>query len=360
MRRLVLLVLLVVLVACSGGTGGSISIAGIWAVQSGNEVFNNLGSASLKYLRLNADGTGHVYAVHAPTNVLYCTSLLYTVLGSDKVLMSSDAITSTNAELYTYRMTGSSDLRLTNANGISQDFTKVNSVPANNVCEDAKVTGSLQNLAIDYDGWPNLLSDGANLRLPDASGIVHIINPTNGSIAGTENLGATYYDVPVTMQGATDYWGHCACGGSEDVGRYKAGAAPTDTINTRTDLSNQISVRMGAFDGTHLWLGGYSYANRVNRFLKINSNAEPDVLLGSFDFDQWMQAIAFHNGQLWGLVDSSRLVQIDPGTAKATRTIRLPAVGNGSYQGLTSLGGKLYVLVYYWDSARVSILAIEP
>jgi hypothetical protein len=332
-------------------------------VQSGSgEILGGLRPANLRYLQLNADGTGGVFAVEPTTNVLTCASLLYAVLNAKMISISSDVVGVglESADLFTLERLSDTSIRLSNTKGASQSFAKVGTVPASSHCESANVTGRLANLAIEPASFANLVNDGTNLRVADQDRKVQIINPATGAIVGNEDISSGYDEV-IAMQGATDYWAHCGCGGSETVARFKAGVAPTDTINTQTDLGNAIGVRAGAFDGIHLWLGGYSYTDRIFRVLRINSAAEPDVLLSSFDFKSALQAMTFNGSDLWGLVgyQNAVLVRIDPATAKATRTVKLPEVSDGYYNGLTALGGKLYVMLGLYNG-KITILAVQP
>jgi hypothetical protein len=339
-------------------------LTGVWGVQSGSgEILSGLDLSNLKYLQFNAGGTGGVFAVEPTTNVLTCAPLLYATLNANVISISSDAVgvSSGSADLFTLERLGDTSIRLTNTKGASQTFAKIGAVPASNLCDTANVTGKLENLAIDPSSFSNLVSDGTNLRVADQNRKVQIINPATGAIVTSEDITSSGYDEVIAMQGATDYWAHCGCGGSETVARFKAGVAPTDTINTQTDLGNAIGVRAGAFDGTNLWLGGYSFTDRIFRVLKINSAAEPDVLLSSFDFKSGLQAMAFNGPDLWGLVgyQSAALVRIDPATAKATRTVKLPEASDGVYRGLTALGGKLYVMLEL-NSGKITILSVQP
>ena len=146
----------------------------------------------------------------------------------------------------------------------------------------------------------------------------------------------------------------------KDMQRIQVGGASVDQIDTDTDLGQQIVAFAGVYDGTQLWLAGFSRDLGVTLVLQVNSDAESDVLVGSFQFDRWIQALTFFSGQYWALVSGlgPTLVQLDMVSGKAVRTISLPDVG-GFYQGVTALNGKLYLLVDE-SGAKFSVYSIVP
>ncbi|MDX2006068.1 MAG: hypothetical protein SFU83_12380 [Meiothermus sp.] len=364
MKKFLISGLLGLLVGCSGGGSGPSlpNLAGVWAPQSGGEFLGGLSGASLRFLQLNPDGTGQVYATQAESNVLACTAVVYAVASQNVVSISTVAngVSYEGVELYTFQR-GDTSLTISNKEGVSQTFNKAGAVAANSQCETANVTARLQNIPISNNSWSNLLNDGTNLKLVNDSRNLYTINPITGVLSAPQSIPGPTYAYFVTMQGINDYWGTCACGNVEDIKRH--GPPPTFTettsINTRTDLSNQISVNSGAFDGTSLWLAGYSRSTNGYRLLQVNPATK--ALVSYFDFKTQLRHIAFVSGQLWGLASllGSKLVQIDPVSRRATRTITLPTLSSGSYYGLTSMGGKLYVLIRNDDNSS-SILVVQP
>ena len=345
------------------------SLDGVWSVQSGTGIFDGLGDGTpLQFLQLNTSGSGKAFAVNTSSSVLACAPLVFAVVNANVVSVSSSVLFSGNqaggagARLLTFTKADANSLSLTDENGNTQTFTKTASVPAANQCEAANVTVKLEGLPVAPDSFTNIVSDGTNLRLADQNRVVHILNPATGAEVGTESLSlAGQYTQIQAMQG-TDYWAHCGCGGSQDVHRVKASVStPVKAIDTGTDLGKEIGVRTGAFDGTNLWLGGYGRADNKQYVLKVNSGATPPVLLGSFEFASSLQALTFFDGTLWALVYElgPKIVRIDLATGKATRTLELPGIRNGSYQGLASLGGKLYVMVQNYASTT-TILTVQP
>lgn len=330
------------------------SLAGSWQASSNISVFEVLGN--LQYLRFTEttalSGRLEVFGVDAETNVLVCDQLVYASVADDVVSLFSEFL---GSRLLVFEKSGEDSLTLTNEKGANQTFTKVESVPTSAICEVGNFQANFENIPVDLTDFTNLLSDGTNLRVSSEDGNVYPINPDNGQLGtgiplgGDFNLGGTFNDT-LTMQGSSDFWAHCGCGGSQEIVRFQAGAtAATDVIDTETDLANEINIKGAAFDGTHVWLAGRSEGSHL--VLKVDAEAEPDVLISSFTFGQSIEALTFHEGQMWVLLDVfglPKLVQLettpDSTTFKAVRTITLPELSQGRYQGLTSLGDSLFLL----------------
>jgi hypothetical protein len=343
------------------------SLAGSWQASTPGNLFDNEGLGTLQFLKFTetSDSSGRleVFGVHSASNVLACDQLVYAAVADDVVSLFSKVL---DSRLLTYKKEGDT-LTLTNEQGVSQTLTKVADVPASVLCERESFEAKFENIAVRLTSFTSLLSDGTNLRVSSEDGNVYPINPTTGELGAGVPLGGNFglggrMDETVTMQGATDFWAHCGCGGSEEIVRFKAGdAAPIDIVDTGVDLGKEISVRQAAFDGTHLWIAGFSFDDGRNVVLKVNAEAEPDVLVSQFAFDHSMQGLTFHDGNLWALVNvlGPKLVQIDTAQAKAVRTVSIPELTQGRYQGLTSLGGKLYLLAEISNSAA-SVFQITP
>jgi hypothetical protein len=354
--------LLLALAACTTDSGGTPqpqpnptpppSLAGSWQATTPGNLFDNEGLGTLQYLKFTetSDSSGRleVFGVHPESNVLACDGLIYAALADDVVSLFSKVL---DSRLLSYKKDGDR-LILTNEQGVSQTLTKVADVPASSVCEQKSFEASFETIPVRLTSFTSLLSDGTNLRVSSEDGNVYPIDPNTGALGtgvplgGDFNLGGTMDDT-VTMQGATDFWAHCGCGGSQEIVRFKAGdPAPTDIVDTGTDLGKEIGVRQAAFDGTDLWIAGFSFDDGRNLVLRVNAEVEPDVLVSQFAFNHSMQGLTFHDGGLWALVDvlGPKLVQIDPTQAKAVRTLSIPELSQGRYQGLTSIGGSLYLL----------------
>jgi hypothetical protein len=344
------------------------SLAGSWQTSSSDNLFNREDLGTLQYLRFTetTEHSGHleVLGVHTESNVLACDQLVYASVADDVVSLFSNVL---GSRLLVFEKNEADSLTLTNEKGASQTFTKVASVPTSAICEQKSFEASFEAIPVNLTSFTSLLSDGTNLRVSSEDGNVYAINPDNGQLGvgiplgGDFNLGGTFDDT-VTMQGSSDFWAHCGCGGSQEIVRFKAGdTAATDIIDTATDLAKAINIKQAAYDGTHLWIAGRSSEEGRNLVLKVDAEAEPDVLVSSFAFGHSVQGLTFHEGQLWALVDvlGPKLVQIDASNAKAVRTIAIPELSQGGYQGLTSLNGSLFLLAEVSDSV-VAVYRLTP
>jgi hypothetical protein len=343
------------------------SLAGSWQASTPGNLFDNEGLGTLRFLKFTetSDSSGRleVFGVHPESNVLACDALVYAAVADDVVSLFSKVL---NSRLLAYRKEGDT-LTLTNEQGVTQTLSKVADVPASALCERKSFAATFETIPVRLTSFTSLLSDGTNLRVSSEDGNVYPIDPNTGALGtgvllgGDFNLGGTFNDT-VTMQGATDFWAHCGCGGSQEIVRFKPGdTTATDIIDTGTDLGKEIGVRQAAFDGSHLWIAGFSFDDGRNLVLRVNAEVEPDVLVSQFAFDHSMQGLTFHDGNLWALVDvlGPKLVQIDTTQAKAVRTLSIPELSQGRYQGLTSLGGSLYLLAEVSNSTA-AVFRLTP
>ncbi|MCA9839639.1 MAG: hypothetical protein KC422_22205 [Trueperaceae bacterium] len=345
--------------ACTSATPGPTpapqlpSLAGAWQSTSDANIFRDVGLGNLQFLRFtessDSSGSLEVFGIRPETNVLACGQLVFATVAEDTLSLYSDVFSS---RLLQFETTDTS-LTLKDESGLTQTFTKVTEVSSSAICEKASFEASFETIPVNLTSFTGLVSDGTNLRVASEDGNVYPINPSNGQlgvgtvlVGGNFGIGGSPRHI-VAMQGTTDYWGHCGCGGSQEIVRYKAGAATAvDIIDTATDLPKEIGVREAVYDGTHLWIAGYSYDEGKYLILKVDSDAEPDVLLSDFAFDDGLIGFTILGGQLWGLVNvlGYKLIQIDPALGKATRTIDIPALEQGNFRGLEAFGGSLYLL----------------
>lgn len=344
------------------------SLAGAWQSTTETNIFSNVGLGNLQFLRFtestDSSGTLEVFGIRPETDVLACGQLVFATVAEDTLSLYSDIFES---RLLQFEKSDSS-LTLKDESGLTQTFTKAPEVSSSAICESISFEASFETMAVNLTSFTGLVSDGTNLRVASDDGNVYPINPNTGElgvgttlVGGNLGIGGSPRHI-IAMQGTSDYWGHCGCGGSEDIVRFKAGAATAvDIIATDTDLSKDVSVREAIYDGTHLWISGYSFDEGKNLILKVDSDAEPDILLSEFAFDDQLIGFTFLGGQMWALINvlGYKLIQIDPALGKATRTINLPALEQGNFKGLEAHDGSLYLLAEVTQSTA-SLYKVTP
>jgi hypothetical protein len=149
------------------------------------------------------------------------------------------------------------------------------------------------------------------------------------------------------MQGA-DFWTHCGCGDSREAQRRTQAGALVDSVDTAADLNAQIIIRAIAYDdaGNVLWLHGSGRNDNVGRFLKVSSNAEPDVLLQQADFPAFLESMTWDGTNVWaiaGFTNDEVIAQIDVTTFKAVDTFENPDPSIQWY-GIAAVNGNLFLI----------------
>lgn len=326
------------------------SLAGTWSAVSGDGApLDSYALGEVEHLTFEGDGRSgalHLFGVDEPSGVLGCPTALYAGGEGGALLVSSSNLYS-GTRLLIATFADDDTLELADESGLVQRFARAESVPAASVCGVLTVVDD-QSLDFEPSSWANVLWDGTSVVVPDSDGLFWPVDPATGMLGTSYNYGTSYEHV-VTLQGA-DGWGHCACGGSEDVVRTSPGGAQVDTVDMR-DFAPEIGVRSAAWDGEHLIVNGYSYAESESFFQVIDADAEPDLLVASYvdhvDADQLVQ----HGDLLLG-VSGTRVVSIDLETGKADGTWELPgAYGTTYWRGITSDGTHVFLLGQQPDGA---------
>jgi hypothetical protein len=388
MKRIVLSCLLIALmVSCGGGAsttptpGGSglPQITGVWKTDSGPEVFAGLGTWKTQFLQFADKGDGKVFVSQASSNLKACPATVYAVISANVVSISSRTLinsfgeaslnashlTAKAVESFRFELPDANTLKLIAETGETQVFKKASEVATSSQCETATVKSTLEDLSVTTNrSDTDIISDGTNLRVSDGSGKAQIITLPSGALGVSEVMGPSLgqFTYGVVMQ-AGDYWAVCHCGGNTDITRWKPGvAAAVDTINTGTDLGKELSISSAAFDGTYLWLSGYNYAAAQYQLFKINTAAEPDVLVQTTPLAVGTNGLTYYNSKLWTLTNAfgSSLAELDETNGKATRVLTLPPAKTGTnYASLVSVGGSIYVMRYK-NSTTISVDRFQP
>lgn len=340
---------LVALAGCQSTGGGApvhgARLDGAWQATAGDQVFGFGADYPLAYVRFDGtgSGTGTLYGAEPDSHVLACGDTVFAATTDDTVILYNGDFLGT--VVLRYRLPDDDTLVLTSDAGVSQTLTRVDAVPSSAACGRASVAQSLTALPLALAYQSNLLVSGGTLQVAGDDRKVYPVSAASGALGAPIDL-VSQWSHAIALQSG-DYWGHCWCGSASSVQRIQPGGTSVDTIDTGTDLGVQLQVYTGAWDGSRLWLAGWGDDSRYH-LLKVDANAEPDVLDSDFTFGAGgLRGLTYHDGALWGVVYALgyKLVRIDPATGLATRTVALPAEPSGAgYAGVAWLGSDTWLL----------------
>lgn len=341
----------------SSGISGLPPLEGVWQYQSGTFYFG-LSTAMLpQILNFNANGTGAFHLLHSATRVLACAETLFSDLGNGQMaidmtpLMGFGQGGGSMLQLYLYQFTNPNTLVLTDANGNQVTFARVNSIPSEYQCKTFTQGNVFSNLSVRPDDGSGLAYDGSNLYFKDeASDNIYPINPNNGSLGTPIDMNFSSGAYVHAMQG-NDFWTLCHCGNNEEAYRIpKAAPAVTlDTVDTSSvNINEEISIDAATYDqaAAVLWLHGRD-DDGIEKFLKVNSGVEPDVLSGApVDFDLRFESMAWDGSNFWALTRIAFpqvIVKIDGNTLQTLATYKTPNE-MVDWRGIAAVGSNIYLI----------------
>ena len=351
-RRLTLSLLLVsttVVAAAAAGCGGHSSsssadngrVAGHWQI-SGATIF--AGIPGVTYIDLDKSGSALLSATESKIGAVECGQLIFAVL-NDKIV--SIEFPGGTVNYYRYTRSGST-LSLTDAFGQQTNFTSVASIPAASTCVALPASTPIYFPSTNspYLGYgPHFTGSGTRLwyfrQTYDASWYDVATGTTGGSLFSTVNYRF--------IQGAQDdtLWNGCQCGNENDIERLDTAGNLIDTVTTSDpQIGVDIRIDSAAFDGTDLWLSGsLNSGTRDEMWLKIDSGAEPDLLLGSGLIPGYGSGLAIRNGHILTLDNDigATIVEIDPATGAPVKSYLMPP-GPQYWQGLAVANDTVYSL----------------
>ena len=348
MKKILLatLALVLALAACNQQPAQP-SASGVWQLQSSQIDFSYWVRGDLQYLDLSDTGTAYAYGGIAAANLKSCPKIPY---HADQSSLSLKTGPSSEA---TYLLSISGDtLTLKNTNGQQATFKKVSEVPAEVKCQTIDFASGPVEVHLGVKSGSNITSDGANLWLADEGGNVYQVNPATGQLGTGQLLTNNGYSAIQTMQGG-DFWATKFAGRISTIKLMQIGDHEQNSIDTNADLSHELTI-FGAAYGANLWLAGQNTSTNQSELLKVDASTKQVVATHPLDF--FVDKLTIHQGKLWGLApllgwDETQIVELDTTNNKIARSYVLPALDEGdNYRGLTSLGGKLYLLAEYGNS----------
>lgn len=332
------------------------ALFGSWEVTSGNLIPDvglegtSLGVAT--HLRLSGDGssgTGRTFNLDDSTGVRTCTDLAITRLADGAIAVDA-ALPSYEGGLsifsFLVRMPGPDEMILTREDGDEITFSRIAAPPSEVECQVIEPTGTIV-LTTAPSFRSNLAAEGSNIWFTTGGELVPVNVQTGdeGTPITTDAITWDSFYNPHTIQSG-DFWLTRESGGNYPADRRDTAGTSIDDFNTDLDLGMPTHIDGMNWDGTNLWVvGGNGDENgQTTRILKIDSEAEPDVVLDTFEWNDRFQQATLDGGIVWGILFGvdQMLVEVDPTTGLATSTWVLPP--DHDWQGLTWLGNTLYVL----------------
>jgi len=318
-------------------------LVGSWELTGGeNPIDVDVGDlAYLQITEVGVDaGTVAMFGRFPSNDALGCAQGTFARVSASALLVEAGVYAS---DLLLLDLSGDT-MTLTASQGVTATFTRVADIPTEAQCEQASVVGEV-GVALRSDGWGRPLFDGTSLLVKSDDGMVYPVSPASGSIGAARPTHGTY-DMPIVEDG-TNYWAHCACGGSEDVGLVDATGALIASFDTEA-LGRAIGNRSGYRDGPNIVLHGRGDDGQY-WFVTVDiTDPLNPVLVSETVAGISYRDLTFHDGAPWGLVNSglsTAVVRIDASTSRVTRTVEVPdiPVGYDSY-GIVSVNGTLTLM----------------
>lgn len=294
---------------------------GAWQASGGDLWNTNFGTP--RFMQFDADGNGSLHTRFDPSGVLGCgLGFLHAGLFDGVV-----AVDIQGQRIYHYELVDPDTLVLTDTAGNTLTLTRTAEVPASAKCGELQVAQTVTDIHVNMHGF-----SGLGIASPTAFWIsgddykLYTINPSTGVATMAPTPLSSQFVHVQTFEGA-NYWAHCGCGGSQDVELHTPDTSSTavETIDT-VALGAEIGVRAAAWDGTHLWLGGYARdGSGRTRILKIAKTGAVRTLADSFEFTG-IQSLAAVDGKLYAIASGlgPTLVRIDTTTKLAAASYALP------------------------------------
>jgi hypothetical protein len=318
---------------------------------------------SLRYLVLAADQTGSVHAQMLGTGGgAWCQDLIYfSTLDAGIVLQIYDDGGHVQHKLLFGFEAKADTLRLGDGRGHTAVFAAREAVAAELDCPPVLVVSRLELHNYPALGT-GLAFDGTALiyTREEPETILDRIDPDTGSLLSPLSLPFPFTLVQATEQQST-FWTVCRCSPAVAV-RRDADGDELDRVDTAL-FPNPINIRALAHDedGNTLWLHGLD-ASGPSRLLRVDSDADPNILVRSISLDLYLEAMTWYGGALWA-VDSTAgrqaLVEIDPELGRVVRTFRSPDP-DLSLRAIGAAGQRLFLLTRDPSTDNVFLLEIAP
>ncbi len=264
--------------------------------------------SELAYLVLNADSTLEMYHRDPGVGFITCSGGLFEQ-GAAIVTFTFPGPES-RLELLAYELPDANTLNLRDVAGEITVFTRV-TLPANATCLELSVLNTYTGLPRPSN-WSGLASDNTLLWYTNTDGWVQRL-----SLAGAPGpAGHLSFNLVHGYQASALWLLSTADADAHVAQRRNAFDILQDEVDTEA-LGAPTSLRSLAYDDANhvLWLHGTIVGSDGYQMLRVNSDAEPDVLLDVRAYDANIRSMAWDGASLWLLFgEDDYVIQVDPTT----------------------------------------------
>ncbi len=289
----------------------------------------------LTHLVLNDDATAEFYYRHTEAHFTTCASGLFdqTAAMLTVAMCGPDSYPS----LIAYELLDANTLELTDVDGRQGVFVRA-SLPAEVACLDLTVLNTYPGVPRP-DVWSGLAYDTTQLWYTNSDRLAQGITLT-GTPTSTLDLTARF----VHAYQGNALWLTAPAAAGETVQRRDHFNTLLDQVDTVALGASTEIAAIAHDDASHvLWLHGWPDDASSHRFVRVDADAEPDLLLGIDNFDVDVDAMTFGGGSLWALIDVDRhIIQLDPATLTPLQTYIAPDFA--AWHGLAWAEGSLYLI----------------
>jgi|GEM_PF-2648911 len=334
-------------------TPAPFSIVGSWKRVSGDfALASELNGGDVEYLILGADGSASVTIRNEQTQALMCRDGLYSDLTERSILMDFGLAGLVDAgfqgtSLAIHNMPDNDTLEITENGSVDSVFERVAEVPLEDRCRQLAIVDLMTDFPEpDFPTDLVLVNNIFMYANDDVNRELVRVNKNDGTMLAPLAIQSGVHQYPLTSQG-DDLWNHCNCGNDTIIERITQASISADQV-TKTELAvGDFDIDTAAFDEQSklLYLTGRDFDLGRNQILKVNAEAAPDVLVGAFDFEFRIEAMAFSGADLFVIAGYPyHLYRVNPDTMKVVESFSLPLSFNSEPAGLVVDGDSFYML----------------
>jgi hypothetical protein len=292
--------------------------------------------SELAYLVFNADHTFELHHRDPGVGYINCSGGLFQQ-GGALVTLNFPGPESW-VVLLAYELPDADTLNLTDVDGEVTVLTRV-TLPAAAECVELNVLNTYTGLPRPSN-WSGLAYGGSLLWYTNGDGLVQRVG-LSGAVGPAGHLSFNL------VQGyqADALWLLSSAAPDRQRSECRNGFDELqDQVDTAV-LGAPTSLDCLAYDEVNhvLWMLGSAAGGEGRQMLRVNSDADPNVLLDVRPFDALSRSVAWHGASLWLLLgEDDSVVQVEPTTLAPLRTYTPPS--DVEWVALAWVGDFLYLL----------------